>query len=55
MSDYEFTQNEDGTWFARVVGKPGCMTDSWPTMKEAAKQIQDAERLWDEAVAEDSQ
>lgn len=42
---YELRQNADGSWFARVVELPGCMTEG-DTEKEALRMLHDAMRDW---------
>ncbi len=41
----ELIPNEDGTWFARVVEFPGCMTEG-DTPEEAFSELADAAREW---------
>lgn len=41
----EFVKNDDGTWFARVVELPGCMTEG-DTPDEAMANLDDAIELW---------
>ncbi len=49
----ELTRNEDGTWFARVVEFPGCMTEG-ETQEEALVNLDDAMASWVEVHLEDS-
>jgi antitoxin HicB len=48
----ELRPYEDGTWFARVVELPGCMTEA-DSAEEALAAIRDAQRAWIEACLED--
>ncbi len=48
----ELRPYEDGTWFARIVELPGCMTEA-DTADEALTAIRDAQRAWIEACLED--
>lgn len=50
----EFIQESDGTWFGRVLEKPGCMTVG-DTMPECEEMLDDAERCWDAAQGEDDE
>ena len=47
-------QNEDGDefWIAEILDLPGCMTDG-ATPDEALENIEEAKRLWIEAILED--
>ena len=38
-------RNEDGTWFARIVEFPGCMTEG-DTQAEALEMLDDAMKGW---------
>jgi len=49
---HELRRNEDGTWFARVVELPGCMTEG-DTEAEALDNLQDAMREWVRTQLED--
>jgi antitoxin HicB len=46
-------RNHDGTWFAKIVELPGCMTEA-DTPEEALAMIRDAQLSWIEAALEDS-
>jgi antitoxin HicB len=48
----ELCPNEDGTWFARIVELPGCMTEGG-TEAEALANLTDAMREWLHAQLED--
>jgi antitoxin HicB len=48
----EITNNSDGTWFARVIEFPGCMTEG-DTSTEALEMLEDAMKGWIEAHLED--
>jgi antitoxin HicB len=48
----ELVNNEDGTWFARVVEFPGCMTEG-DTEQEALSNLEDAMTGWVELHLED--
>jgi antitoxin HicB len=48
----ELINNEDGTWFARVVEFPGCMTEG-DTEQEALSNLEDAMVGWVELHLED--
>jgi predicted RNase H-like HicB family nuclease len=48
----ELRINEDGSWFARVVEFPGCMTEG-DTRNEALKNLDDAMVGWIEAHLKD--
>jgi predicted RNase H-like HicB family nuclease len=48
----ELIKNEDGTWFARVVEFPGCMTEG-DTPEEAIGNLDEAMAAWVEAKLED--
>jgi predicted RNase H-like HicB family nuclease len=48
----ELTKNSDGTWFARIVEFPGCMTEG-ETTEEALSNLDDAMGLWIETRLED--
>jgi antitoxin HicB len=41
----ELIPNEDGTWFARIVEFPGCMTEG-DTQAEALMMLDDAMKSW---------
>ena len=41
----EFVPNEDGTWFARIVEFPGCMTEG-ETQQAALRNLEDAMIGW---------
>jgi antitoxin HicB len=41
----EFVPNDDGTWLARVVEFPGCMTEG-DTQQAALKNLEDAVAGW---------
>jgi antitoxin HicB len=47
----ELRPYEDGTWFARVVELPGCMTEA-DTLEEVMGMIRDAQRVWVRAALE---
>jgi predicted RNase H-like HicB family nuclease len=48
----EMIKNEDGTWFARIVEFPGCMTEG-ETAEEALENLDDAMAAWVEVKIED--
>lgn len=48
----ELRRNGDGTWFARVVEFPGCMTEG-DTQAEAIVNLDDAMRAWIAVQVED--
>jgi antitoxin HicB len=48
----ELVKNEDGTWFARVVEFPGCMTEG-DTSEEALANLEEAMIGWVEVRLED--
>jgi antitoxin HicB len=48
----ELVRNEDGTWHARVVEFPGCMTEG-DTQEEALTNLEDAMAGWIEVHLED--
>ncbi len=48
----EIIRNADGTWFARVVEFPGCMTEG-DTAEEALSNLEDAMASWIEVKLED--
>jgi antitoxin HicB len=48
----ELVRNEDGTWFARIVEFPGCMTEG-DTREEALANLDDAMISWIEVKLED--
>lgn len=48
----ELVPNEDGTWFARIVELPGCMTEG-DTQSEALVNLDDAMRSWVAVQLED--
>jgi antitoxin HicB len=48
----ELTPNKDGTWFARIVEFPGCMTEG-DTPGDALKNLSDAMVSWIEVRLED--
>jgi antitoxin HicB len=48
----ELVKNEDGTWFARIVEFPGCMTEG-DTSEEALANLEDAMIGWVEVRLED--
>lgn len=48
----EIVRNSDGTWFARIVEFPGCMTEG-ETAEEALSNLEDAMALWIEVRLED--
>lgn len=48
----ELIKNEDGTWFARVVEFPGCMTEG-STAEEAIENLDEAMAAWVEVKKED--
>lgn len=48
----EIIRNSDGTWFARIVELPGCMTEGG-TPAEAFANLDDAMRSWIEVKLED--
>jgi antitoxin HicB len=48
----ELITNEDGTWFARIVEFPGCMTEG-NTAEEAIGNLEDAMAAWVEIKIED--
>jgi antitoxin HicB len=45
-------RNHDGTWFAKVVELPGCITEG-DTPEEALAMVRDAQRSWIEVALED--
>lgn len=49
----ELIKNEDGTWFARVVEFPGCMTEG-ETSQEAIENLDEAMAAWVEVKLEDN-
>lgn len=49
----ELLPNEDGTWFARIVEFPGCITEG-DTKVEALEMLDDAMADWLTAKLEDS-
>jgi antitoxin HicB len=48
----ELVKNEDGTWFARIVEFPGCMTEG-DTSEEALANLEEAMIGWVEVRLED--
>jgi antitoxin HicB len=48
----ELIKNEDGTWFARIVEFPGCVTEG-ETAGEALENLEDAMAAWVEVKIED--
>lgn len=48
----ELVRNSDGTWFARIVEFPGCMTEG-DTQEEALRELDDAMAAWLETKLED--
>jgi antitoxin HicB len=48
----ELVQNSDGTWFAKIVELPGCMTEG-DTEAEALENLSDAMREWLRVQIED--
>ena len=50
----EVKRNEDGTYFARIVEFPGCMTEG-NTRDEALANLDDAMRGWIEVKLEDNE
>ena len=50
----EVKRNEDGTYFARIVEYPGCMTEG-DTREEALANLDDAMRGWIEVKMEDGE
>jgi antitoxin HicB len=50
----ELVRNEDGSWFARVVEFPGCMTEG-ETTEEAIENLDDAMASWIEVHIEDGE
>lgn len=48
----ELIKNEDGTWFARVVEFPGCMTEG-DTAEDAIENLDEAMAAWVEVKLED--
>jgi antitoxin HicB len=48
----ELIKNEDGTWFARVVEFPGCMTEG-ETAEAAIENLDEAMAAWVEVKLED--
>ena len=48
----ELIKNEDGTWFARIVEFPGCMTEG-ETAEGALENLDDAMAAWVEVKIED--
>lgn len=50
----ELLPNEDGTWFARIVELPGCMTEG-DTPEEAIHNLREAMDLWVRTALEDGQ
>jgi antitoxin HicB len=48
----ELTPNKDGTWFARIVELPGCMTEG-DSPEEALTNLADAMAAWVEVKLED--
>lgn len=48
----ELVKNADGTWFARIVEFPGCMTEG-DTYEEAFENLEDAMAAWVEVHLED--
>lgn len=50
----EFVPNDDGTWFARVLEFPGCMTEG-ETQIEAVSNLEDAMIGWIEVKLEDGE
>jgi predicted RNase H-like HicB family nuclease len=48
----ELIRNSDGTWFARIVEFPGCMTEG-ATKEAALTELDDAMNAWLEAKLED--
>ena len=51
---HELVRNEDGTWFARVVEFPGCMTEG-ETAEEAIANLDDAMASWIAVHLEDGE
>jgi antitoxin HicB len=49
----EIVPNSDGTWFARIVEFPGCMTEG-TTADDALANLQDAMASWIEVRLEDA-
>ncbi|MGA7746349.1 MAG: type II toxin-antitoxin system HicB family antitoxin [Candidatus Aquilonibacter sp.] len=49
----EIVRNSDGTWFARIVEFPGCMTEG-KTAEEALSNLEDAMASWIEVRLEDN-
>src|SRR5579864_2355762 len=50
----EIKRNDDGTWYARVVEFPGCMTEG-DTRDAALDNLDDAMRGWIEAHLQDGE
>lgn len=51
---HELRRNEDGTWFAKVIELPGCMTEG-DTEVDALENLQDAMRAWVRVQLEDGE
>ena len=50
----ELVRNEDGTWFARIVEFPGCMTEG-RSQEEALANLDDAMNAWIKVKLEDQE
>ena len=50
----ELVRNEDGSWFARVVELPGCMTEG-DSAEDALRNLNEAMALWIEVKLDDDE